>query len=213
MDPQKERAERVLAGAIAIDGRKDWICKFCSGSNVWTRRRCRRCFYNIPAGLRGKYRQAVAAKCGEGSTGSSISSGDKKDAEIEELRAQIEYYRKQRGGEEQGGQGLPPRRESGVEEVWGIDAEDEIESRKKLDEQRKKVVALKNSRVCRKSFRTASGMTCSSICGRWSKGGMTSCQSIRKCRKITKDTKHPGQMKDYPSTRGDAENQRGNRSK
>ena len=28
----KERAERVLDGAISIDGRKEWICKFCSES-------------------------------------------------------------------------------------------------------------------------------------------------------------------------------------
>ena len=32
----KERAERVLANAISIDGRKEWTCKFCSESNMWT---------------------------------------------------------------------------------------------------------------------------------------------------------------------------------
>ena len=86
---------------------------------MWTRWRCRRCYNNIPPRLRGKYRQAVAAKSGEGSTGSSTSSGeeDKKDAEIKELLAQIELYRKQTGGEEQGGQGLPPRRETGLIEA------------------------------------------------------------------------------------------------
>ena len=61
----KERAERILANAILIDGRKEWICKFCSESNVWTRWRCRRCYSDIPAGLRGKYKQAIAAKSGE----------------------------------------------------------------------------------------------------------------------------------------------------
>ena len=66
-DPQKERAERVLAGAIAIDGRKDWICKFCSGSNVWTRRRCRR--YVASTGRRsqqcvGKGQQAPRYRVG-----------------------------------------------------------------------------------------------------------------------------------------------------
>ena len=45
-------------------------CKFCSKSNVWTRWRCRRCCSDIPAGLQGKYRQAVAAKLGEWSTDS-----------------------------------------------------------------------------------------------------------------------------------------------
>ena len=47
--PGKERAERVLAGAVAIDGRKELICKFCSETNVWTRWRCRRCYNDIPA--------------------------------------------------------------------------------------------------------------------------------------------------------------------
>ena len=83
----------------------------------------------------------VAAKSGEGSTGSSTSSGeeDQKDAEIKELRAQIEQCRKQSGEAEEGGQGLPLRRESGLEEMWRREVEDEIESRKKLDEQRKKL--------------------------------------------------------------------------
>ena len=63
--PGKERAEKVLAGAIAIDGRKEWICKFCSESNVWTRWRCRRWYSDILAGLCGKYRQAIAARTRE----------------------------------------------------------------------------------------------------------------------------------------------------
>ena len=31
------RADRVLAEAITIGGRKEWTCKFSSESNVWTR--------------------------------------------------------------------------------------------------------------------------------------------------------------------------------
>ena len=41
--------------------------------NVWTRWRCRRCYHDIPAVLRGKYRQAVAARNGELSMASSTS--------------------------------------------------------------------------------------------------------------------------------------------
>ena len=58
---------------------------------------------NIPAALRRKHRHAVAARSGEGSTGLSSSSGeeDKKcksqEAEIKELRAQVEQLRRQRG--------------------------------------------------------------------------------------------------------------------
>ena len=35
--PGQVRAEKVLADATIIDGRKEWICKFCSETNVWTR--------------------------------------------------------------------------------------------------------------------------------------------------------------------------------
>ena len=51
---------------------------------------------------------------------------------MKRLWAQIEHYRKQRGREAQGGQGLPPRRESGMEEEWGMDVEDEIEEPKEV---------------------------------------------------------------------------------
>ena len=135
----KERAERVLAGAISIDGRKEWTCKFCSESNVWTRWRCRRFCNDIPEGFRGKYRRAVPARTGDRSTGSSISFGeeDRKskglETENKELRAKHEYYEKRETEGAQRGQGLPARRESGMEEEWGtdMDVEDEIESRKK----------------------------------------------------------------------------------
>ena len=61
--------EKVLADAISIEGGEEWICKFCSESNVWTGWRCRRCYTNIPAGPRAKYRQADRRK-------SSTSSGE-----------------------------------------------------------------------------------------------------------------------------------------
>ena len=99
--PGKERAERVMANAILIDGRKEWTCKFCSESNVWTRWRCRRRYSNIPAELQGKYRQAVAAKSGEWSTGPSTSTGeeDRKDRSLEaknkELRGRIDALEKE----------------------------------------------------------------------------------------------------------------------
>ena len=112
---------------------------------MWRRWRCKRCYNNIPAGLRGKYRQAVAARTGEWSTGSSTSIGEEdgksksQEAEIKELRAKVEHYQKQNGEGAQGGQGIPPSRESGLEEEWTMDFEDEIESRKMLDEQKKKL--------------------------------------------------------------------------
>ena len=84
---------------------------------MWTRWRCRRCCNNIPG------QQAVAARTGEGSTGSSSSGEEDKDkksrsqeAEIKELRAQVEWYRRQRGEAGQDGTGDPVRKESVVEE-------------------------------------------------------------------------------------------------
>ena len=141
--PGEERAEKVLASAASIDGRKEWTCKYCSELNVWTRWRCRRCHHDIPAGLRGKCRQAMTSRTGEWSTGSSTSSGEEErrnknlEAENKELRARLEVLGKKEGEGVQGGQGLPSRRESGLEE-WSVemDLEDEAESRKKLDEQR-----------------------------------------------------------------------------
>ena len=80
--PEKDREEKVLADAITNDGRQDWICKFCSESNVWTRWRCRRCYSNIPTELREKYTQAISAKTGEWLSGSSSSQrGEEKKSQ------------------------------------------------------------------------------------------------------------------------------------
>ena len=132
----KERAEKVLADAVLIYGREQWICKFCS--------ECRRCYTNKPSRVGG------------------VSNG------------------------RQGGQGLPPewtlRTRSRAGRSW----------MSKAKSCRKICGKLKNCRVCRNRFRKASKMFCSSSCRRWRKAGMTSRQSNKKCRKITKDTKHPG---------------------
>ena len=74
------------------------------------------------SGSSGTYPQAVAARTGEWSTGSSTSSGDddkkakSQEAERKELRAETEHRRNQNGGDVQGRYGLPTRRESGMEE-------------------------------------------------------------------------------------------------
>ena len=88
-----------------------------------TRCHCRRCYHDIPAGLRGKYRQAIAGITGGWSAVPSTSSReeDRKSKSLEagnkELRARLETLKK--GGEgAQGGQGLPSRRGVGVEEEW-----------------------------------------------------------------------------------------------
>ena len=98
--PGKEREERVLASAISTDGRKDGTCKFCSEPNVWTRWRCRRCYHDILAGLRGKYRQAIARRTGEWSAVPSTSSWRKMESPgsleegHKEFRARLETLKK-----------------------------------------------------------------------------------------------------------------------
>ena len=103
----RSELKKCWQNAISIDGRTEWTCKLCSESNVWTRWCCRRCYHNIPTGLQEKYRQAVAAKSGEWSAGSSTSSGeeDRKirslEAENQELRARIDAMEKKEGVEGQ----------------------------------------------------------------------------------------------------------------
>ena len=97
--------------------------------------------------MTSQYRQAIAARSGEWSTGSTTSSGAEDrmtknlEAENKELRARIEALEKKGGEGAQGGQGLPSRGESGMEEEWRMDMdfEEEVESRKKLDEQKRKL--------------------------------------------------------------------------
>ena len=76
-------------------------------------------------GLRGKDRQAVAARSGERLTGSTTSSGegDRKtrslEAENKELRARIDALEKKGGDGVQGEQSIPSRKEGDLEDVWG----------------------------------------------------------------------------------------------
>ena len=80
-----------------------------------------------------------------GSTGFFTSSGEedrrsKHFGAENEPRARIEALEKKGGEGALGGQGIPSSRERGMEEAWGMDmdVEEEIESRKKLDEQKRK---------------------------------------------------------------------------
>ena len=57
----------------------------------------------------------------------------RKGAENKELQAGLRSWRGRKVKESQGGQGLPSRRESGLEEEWRmeLDRGDEVEGRKK----------------------------------------------------------------------------------
>ena len=96
-----DQSREGLADAIARDGWEEWMCKFSSETNVWTRWRCRRCYSNVPAGLQGKHKQALFAKNKEWSSGSSSSSGgderkhSDEEEELKKLRSQVELLIKQ----------------------------------------------------------------------------------------------------------------------
>ena len=140
--PEQVRAQRILADAITIDGRKEWTCKFCSETNVWTRWRCRRCGNNIPSGRQGKHKQAMCAKNREWYSGSSSSSGaeewkSQEQEEIKRLRAQVELLSRQHGAEQSPQEPRElARRGSGLEGCR-MEFEEETEYKKKLDEQKK----------------------------------------------------------------------------
>ena len=89
----------------------------------------RRSTQGLENGLRALRRQAVR----------KTESPKKLEAENKELGARP--WRKREEKEPNQGRGLPSRGESGMEEEWemDMDVEDEIESRKKLDEQKRKL--------------------------------------------------------------------------
>ena len=83
---------RASAKAVAIDGRKEWYCRFCSETNVWTRSKCRRCQTHIPFVLQGKYKEAVSTKA---CRSRSESSHWAKETELLELREENSSRKKE----------------------------------------------------------------------------------------------------------------------
>ena len=62
------------------------------------------------------------------------------DMDIKKLRAQVEQLQRQQGVDKvQGVQGESTRRESGLEEDWNMEVAEEVDNKKNLDEQRKRL--------------------------------------------------------------------------
>ena len=192
--PGHIRAEQVLADAITIDAREEWICKLCSKTNVWTRGRCRRCYSNIPAGLQEKHKQAIFAKNKGWSSGSFSSSGGEQktprdqEEEIKKLRAQVEILSKQQRMEK----GRRPR-ESRREEEVVLKKTARSRLRKKLTA---RISWVSRGKVCRNSSGTLRSLRTWSRCSRTArkksgrvsykrlKGrGQNFCRSTRRCRR------------------------------
>ena len=75
----KKWMEELLAKAITIDGRKEWCCRFCSETNVWTRSKCRRCQTNFPS-VR-KYEQAGSVQFQEAGEGGRFEEEGQMDVD------------------------------------------------------------------------------------------------------------------------------------
>ena len=89
----------------------------------------------------------LRAITGDWSTGCSSSNGEEdkstnQEAEIEELRGQVEWFRKHRGEAGQEEQSGSARKGSGLQEDLVVKVEEEFENgenKRKLDEQRKRL--------------------------------------------------------------------------
>ena len=128
-----------------------------------------------------------------------LSSGeeDKKskiqEAEIKELRVQVEQLRKQQGGE--GGQKDPARRESGVEEDWNLDSEEEVERSWTSREEgcRSKWMILKNLRCMpqdiQSKLKESWQLELQDIEQMWND---FFAEAPENAKQVTNDTMHPG---------------------
>ena len=132
-------ASKIRRGVRGSKGESVQKESCCSESNVWTRWRCKRCYHEIPAGSHGKYRQAIAARTGEWSTGSSTSSGEEerksKSLEAENrVRPGLSPWRR-KGKEPK--QGLSYKRAWRKSGDWTRTLRMRSRVAKKLDEQKK----------------------------------------------------------------------------
>ena len=91
------------------------------------------------------YRQAVSAKGGSCASGSSSKSGgeykaSRSKADIRDLREQLEQFKRHKSVEKrQGAQCELAGGESGLEEDGKNDIDEEIDSKKKLDQRKKEL--------------------------------------------------------------------------
>ena len=116
-----------------------------------------------------------------------------------DLRARVEALEKKKGEGAQGRQGLPSRRERGLKEEWreDMDIEDETESRKKLDDQKKKLhKELRGVERLQLVSKEAQGNIKESLQQQLheveNRRHDPHARASKSVEKITKDTKHPG---------------------
>ena len=121
------------------------------------------------------------------------------EAENKELRARLEALEKKEGEGVQGGQGLPSKEKSGMEEEWGMDmdVEEEIESSKKLDEQRRKLQMelrdIEKFSCVPKEFQENFKSNLQHQLQEVEQRRHNLMPEHQKVPKISKNTKHPGQ--------------------
>ena len=126
------RADKILAEAITIDGRKNGIVAFACGRDG----RAGGAPQTFPARLQVKKRQLVSARNGGCSSGSSSSGGKNKkhqdpEAEVRELREELKRFKN--AEKKQGVQCELAGEEGRFEEEGRMEVDEEAESKKKLD--------------------------------------------------------------------------------
>ena len=172
--PGQIRAEKVLADAIAIDGRKEWICKLCSETKVWTRWRC-----------------SVGENQGLVIRIVILEWWRRKDPEtrLRKLKGCERMLNSSGGSGEwrkwQGVQGESKRRESGLEEDWKMQVDAEVDKKKKLEQRKRLQKQHREIEKCPdmdQKFREGRKRNGRKTCKRLSRGGTSFC-NIKRCRK------------------------------
>ena len=135
-------------GFPTFDCRKEWYCRFCSETNVWTRSKCRMCQANIPSVLQGEYKPAVSTKAGRSCSDSS-SSGECEDTVLatrptgQKRRNHGSCVKKTRGSRRKENRRCSSRtlvKKAGSQKMgrWR-EVNEEVDSKKKFDRRKKEL--------------------------------------------------------------------------
>ena len=103
--------------------------------------------------------------------------------------------RQQKVDKRQGIQWELVRGEGGIREDWKMEVDEEVECKKKLDEQRKRL-----QKIIREIDNITEMESGRETCRRLSRSGMISCQSVKRCKKrVSIIAKFAGQKKEEVS--------------
>ena len=139
--------DEPLARTIVIDARSEWYCRFCSGTNVWTGSKCRRCKTDIPSVVHSILLQAVSSKTGRSwSASSSAGAGSNVGVQSPVGKGNrvawgyVKMSRHPKGeGKKPAGQFEETSEEGKPDEDCEMEVESEADSHKKLGHRKKDI--------------------------------------------------------------------------